>query len=186
MTDRLVYSVGQLSKLFGLSDRRVQQLAKENVVVKAGRGKYDLLESVRGYVKYVNELIPNKQSTEAGAVIASIDADAERAKLLKHKARIAKQEADTNDGLLVNKEDEKRAAFKLGRNLRNNLMNLPNRISHELAVDTDVDSVYARLEKEIIESLIEVSKLKETEDEEACGFDLPVEIDADCSYRLWV
>lgn len=40
-----------LAQLFGVSERRVQQLAKEGVIPKAERGEYPLLASVKSYVK---------------------------------------------------------------------------------------------------------------------------------------
>lgn len=47
--------VGTLSKLFSITDIRVQQLAKMGVVVKVAHGRYDLWQSIRGYIKYLQE-----------------------------------------------------------------------------------------------------------------------------------
>lgn len=44
--------VETLAAILGVDARRVQQLSNEGVVRKAGRGQYDLVGSVRGYIKF--------------------------------------------------------------------------------------------------------------------------------------
>lgn len=43
------------SKLFNLTDRRIQQLAKEGIIPKAARGKYPLIGTIKAYVSYLQE-----------------------------------------------------------------------------------------------------------------------------------
>ena len=45
--------IAVIAKLLDLSERRVQQLSREGVIPKATRGQYDLVGSVRGYVRYL-------------------------------------------------------------------------------------------------------------------------------------
>lgn len=44
-----------ISKLLGVSDARIRQLTKENAVVRAGHGKYDLLKSIKAYVAFIRK-----------------------------------------------------------------------------------------------------------------------------------
>lgn len=44
------------AELFNISERRIQQLAKDAIIPKAGRGRYPLLGTVRGYVDYLQLL----------------------------------------------------------------------------------------------------------------------------------
>lgn len=76
--------VGTLAKLFDLTEVRIQQLVGEGVVFKAGRGKYDLWKSIRGYIKYLQ----NYRVHQQGAL------DAEKTDLEKEKLRKTKEEAD--------------------------------------------------------------------------------------------
>lgn len=46
-------SVATLAKLFDLTDRRIQQLARDGVIPKATRGKYPLVPAIQGYIKYL-------------------------------------------------------------------------------------------------------------------------------------
>ena len=47
--------IGVIARLLDLSERRVQQLSREGVIPKAERGQYDLIGSVRGYVRYLRD-----------------------------------------------------------------------------------------------------------------------------------
>jgi len=46
-------NVETLSRMLGLTERRIQQLAKENTLKKDGRGDYNLTESLLSYVKHL-------------------------------------------------------------------------------------------------------------------------------------
>lgn len=44
-----------MARLLNLTERRLQQLAKEGIVPKAGRGMYPLASTVRAYVSYLQQ-----------------------------------------------------------------------------------------------------------------------------------
>jgi len=72
------YPVKTIAKLLDLTERRVQQLARDGVIPKADNGRYDLVQAVRGYIKYLRD---RAQGNGAPA-----DAHAERARLTRLKA----------------------------------------------------------------------------------------------------
>jgi len=45
----------QLCRLFNLTSARIGQLAKDGIIVKSGRNKYDLWRSVRGYIEFLQK-----------------------------------------------------------------------------------------------------------------------------------
>ena len=49
-------SVAVLAKLLDLTERRIQQLAKQGILSKTAHGKYDLLTAVREYVRYLHQM----------------------------------------------------------------------------------------------------------------------------------
>ncbi len=59
--------IGVIAKLLDLSERRVQQLSREGVIPKATRGQYDLIGSVRGYVRYLRDQAAKAQAAPRGA-----------------------------------------------------------------------------------------------------------------------
>ena len=74
--------IGVIARLLDLSERRVQQLSREGVIPKAERGQYDLVGSVRGYVRYLRDQAVRAQ---AGAP----DYAAERARFIEACATAA-------------------------------------------------------------------------------------------------
>jgi phage terminase Nu1 subunit (DNA packaging protein) len=55
----------QLCRLFNLTSARIGQLAKDGIIFKTGRNKFDLWRSVRGYIEFLQ-----RSKTEGAAHIA--------------------------------------------------------------------------------------------------------------------
>jgi hypothetical protein len=66
-----------------------------------------------------------------------------------YQARLAKLDFEERSGKLVEVDKVKADAFKVGRTIRDSLLNLPDRIAHELAHETDPAAVHQRLAAEI-------------------------------------
>nr|WP_220467464.1 MULTISPECIES: hypothetical protein [unclassified Wolbachia] len=77
----------------------------------------------------------------------------ERGKLLEAKAK-------AEIGELVAVEEVKRDAFNVARVVRNNLLNIPNRVSALLASLSDTEKIHMALTEEITNSLQELSNIK--------------------------
>ena len=75
--DNLVSSP-ELAELFGVTDRYIRMLAKDEIVKKSGtRGKYLLAESIKGFIAFLRES-------------SSADVDLKEVKLKKETEKIAK------------------------------------------------------------------------------------------------
>nr|WP_253309296.1 hypothetical protein [Rickettsia endosymbiont of Ceutorhynchus assimilis] len=77
----------------------------------------------------------------------------ERGKLLEAKAK-------AEIGELVAVEEVKSEAFNVARVVRNNLLNIPNRVSALLASLSDTEKIHETLTEEITNSLQELSNTK--------------------------
>ena len=75
-----LYPAKTIAKLFNLTERRVQQLAKEGIIPKAERGKYELIGAVQGYVKYLQDRAVGQHEA------APTDLNAEKVRLTKAQA----------------------------------------------------------------------------------------------------
>ncbi len=83
--------VGTLAKLFNLTDIRVQQLAKMSVCVKVAHGRYDLWQSIRGYIKYLQE---RQKGLNTGMGTGD---DADPDSYAKHRTRLYRARADKEE-----------------------------------------------------------------------------------------
>lgn len=68
-------------------------------------------------------------------------------------ARLAKLEFEEKSGLLVNADAVKNEAFKLARIVRDGILNIPDRLSAELAAESDTFTVHKRLTDELRKAL---------------------------------
>lgn len=66
-----------------------------------------------------------------------------------YQARLARLEYEERSAKLVDVDKVKAEAFKVARMVRDGMLNLPDRIAHELAHETDAAAVHRRLSDEI-------------------------------------
>ena len=66
-----------------------------------------------------------------------------------YQARLAKLDYEERSGKLVAIDQVKASAFKVARTVRDGLLNMPDRVAHELAHETDAAKVHQRLSMEI-------------------------------------
>jgi phage terminase Nu1 subunit (DNA packaging protein) len=114
--------IGVIARLLDLSERRVQQLSREGVIPKAERGQYDLIGSVRGYVRYLRDQAIKAQ---AGAP----DYAAERARFIRARADLAEMEAEEKRRSLIAAEQIEAAWIAVLALLRARLLALPDRLA---------------------------------------------------------
>ena len=88
-----LYPKETIATLLNISERRIEQLVKQKIIPKAGRGVFDLGPTVQAYVRYLQGLC-------SGAIKASEPSELDRrlmeARVLEResKARQAKYRAD--------------------------------------------------------------------------------------------
>ena len=114
--------IGVIARLLDLSERRVQQLSREGVIPKAERGQYDLIGSVRGYVRYLRD---QALKAQAGAP----DYAAERARFIRARADLAEMEAEEKRRSLIAAEEIEAAWIAVLALLRTRLLALPDRLA---------------------------------------------------------
>jgi len=114
--------IGVIARLLDLSERRVQQLSREGVIPKAERGQYDLVGSMRGYVRYLRD---QALKAQAGAP----DYAAERARFIRARADLAEMEAEEKRRALIAAEQIEGAWIAVLALLRTRLLALPDRLA---------------------------------------------------------
>jgi len=114
--------ISVIARLLDLSERRVQQLSREGVIPKAERGQYDLIGSVRGYVRYLRD---QALKAQAGAP----DYALERARFIRARADLAEMEAEEKRRSLIAAEQIEAAWIAVLALLRTRLLALPDRLA---------------------------------------------------------
>lgn len=120
--DNLVSSP-ELAELFGVTDRYIRMLAKDEIVKKSGtRGKYLLAESIKGFIAFLRES-------------SSVDVDLKEVKLKKETEKIAKDielkaiKISELKNELHSADIVKKVMTVMLTNLKGKLLAVPNKIA---------------------------------------------------------
>ena len=145
------YPGSTIAKLLNITERRVQQLAKEGIVVRDGKGKYDLVGSVRGYIKYL-------QDRSLGKECAPIDSHIEKARLLRAQADKTELEVKALQKTLVPVAQLKMSWMMMLSAFRSRMLSIPAKSAHLLAPIDDNAEIERILRELIYEGLTELSE----------------------------
>jgi predicted transcriptional regulator len=148
-------TVTEFAKLIGVSSTAVSHAISKGrmpLSVEEGSNGKKLIDAKIG----VEEFNQNKKrgavnfSEKKGrrTVDASEAADSEK-KLKHYKAELARIEVEEAENRLVDAEKVKRQAFKISRAVRDAMLNIPDRLSAELAAEKDQFNIHQRLTSEI-------------------------------------
>lgn len=123
-----------IGKLFDLSDRRVQQLAKEGVLPAASTRpyKFDLLPTVKAYIKYLSDKANGKEAKNADTAKAEADKLRAEADLKQSKAKIAEMQLKELEGKMHRSEDVEAMTNDLVYAVRSMIMALPGRLAMDV------------------------------------------------------
>lgn len=123
-----------IAMLFEVSERRVQQLAKEGVIIATKQGnanRYDLRPTVQRYIRYLSEKAYGKEANQ-------VDAEAEKRKLVadadfkRSKADMAALQLKELEGKMHRSEDVEAVMTDLVYNIRSMIMALPGRLAVDI------------------------------------------------------
>ncbi len=162
---RMLVPVAHLAKLFNLTERRCQQLAADGIIPKSERGKYHLVESVIGYVKFLQERAYGKSETLR-------DSHSERTRLIMHKANLAELEHAERTGALISAEGVYSQDFQIGHILKTNLLSIADRVSAVLAAETCAAACHKVIYDEVNESLLAAVENMHCTDAELTDMDI--------------
>ena len=143
------FNIEAIAKLLKLSERRVQQLAKDNIIPKAERGKYDLVSSVHGYIDFLK--------AKAGGDFTAEEVLKNKNKLLKAKAEIAEIEKQKATGELIPKEEVKRTWLELVHKIKQKLLSIPNKVAPVVATVKNISEIKLILQDKLYEALYEIT-----------------------------
>ena len=142
--------ISVITSLLDLSERRVQQLSRAGVIPKAARGRYELIGSVRGYIRHLRDI---NIKSETGTV----DYGTERARLIKAKADLAEMEASQMRGDLLPAPDVTAAWTEIVALMRARLLVLPDKIAPVVHETTSLNQTRDVIKKAVYEILTEIA-----------------------------
>lgn len=144
--NRFIVSTTDLCEILDLSPRRIQQLTKDNALVRISRGKYDLPESIRAFIEYSTDKPDeelNKTTEEA----------------LWTRARRQKAELDLQimKGELHRSDDVERVMNNMLSVFRTRVLAIPSKVSHRVVGETEIAVVKGIIKEAVIDCLAVLS-----------------------------
>lgn len=141
-----------LANVLGVADRTLRDLAERGLVVKAGRGSYELAASVRRYCEHLREIAAGRGG-EAGV----LDLTAERARLAKEQADAQAIKNATLRGELLPAADVERRWREVLAGVRSRMLAVPSRTRQALAHLTATE--VAVIDREVRDALGEAARV---------------------------
>ena len=151
-----------IAKLFGVTERRVQQLAKEGIIPAVSQRpyKFDLLPTVQTYIKYLSDKVNGREQKSVDNVQAEADKLRAEADLKRHKADIAEMQLKELEGKMHRSEDVEAMTNDLVYTIRSMIMALPGRLAMDVMQATNPAEASALMRNECAKILTELSGYK--------------------------
>ena len=150
--DSLTVSAAVLGGIFGVTDRRIRQMAEEGIIVRAAKGRYNLVESLKNYILSLK--LAAEGATMEGPD-GKIDIDEEKALHERVKRHISELKLQTMKGELHKAEDVERVMSDMLAAFKTRVMNIPSKVAPILE-DRDAGYIKDRLTNEVVEALNEL------------------------------
>ena len=138
-----------LCKLFGLSSRRIEQLAQDGIVNGTGNpAKYNLVEAVQGYTESLKASARKRSTTKDNPELEKDKLEGE-ARIKQAKAEMAELELKELQGELHSAEDVEAITTDHVLYFRSMLMALPGKLAVDLAGTHTAAEQSARVKQEV-------------------------------------
>lgn len=133
LTDKILVSKQFIAQIFGVSTRRVAQLAEEGIIVGEGKPtKYDLLPTFERYTKYLADKAYGREKKNKDANLETRRLEGE-ARIKQAKAEIEELKLKELRGELHRSEDIEAITTDSALYLRSMIMALPGQLAVDLS-----------------------------------------------------
>lgn len=157
-TEAIVVAPKVLEIAFGIGERRVRQLAQENILVKSRRGRYLLIESVSNYIVHLKANNDLKNHVED----KKIDYDEERAIHENVKRQKAELELRKMQNMLHEAKELEKVMADMLYNFRVKILAVPSRFAPALANEHDPVVINQLLKETMNQTLTEEDEYEDS------------------------
>lgn len=127
--DNITVSADVLSQICGISERRVRQIAEEGRFVRASKGRYKLMESLKIYIISLKVAADSKNIENTDG---ELDLDEERAMHERVKRHMSELKLQTMKGELHKSEMVKTVMMDMLSRFRTKILAVPAKVSPKL------------------------------------------------------
>lgn len=150
--DSLTVSAAVLGNIFGVTDRRIRQMAEEGIIVRAAKGRYNLVDSLKNYILSLKLAVDSNDSDNPDG---ELNFEEEKALHERVKRHISEMKLQTMKGELHKADDVRHVMTDMLSSFKTRMMNIPAKVSPVLE-DRDAGYIKERLTSEVTEALNEL------------------------------
>lgn len=145
----------EIGRWIGISGQKVRMLSDKNIVVKLGRGKYDLEQSILNYCAHLREVAAGRMGRNK-----EIDLVEENAKLKRAQREETELKIERLRGNLVDRAEIQPAFDTFGQIVRQHMLSMPSRARQRLSHLTGHDE---KVLQEIVRDILEEASVNRIE-----------------------
>lgn len=147
-----------IAKLFDLTERRVQQLAKDGILPVASKRpyKFDLLPTIQAYIRYLSGRLANKDKDKDYSA-AEFDKLRAEANIKQSKDKIAEMQLKELEGKMHRSEDVEAVMEDLVYTIRGLILGMPGRLAMDVTQATSAAEASAVIRAECNKILNELA-----------------------------
>lgn len=149
---KITVSAAVLGNIFSVKDSRVRQMAREGIIERVAKGRYNLVDSLKNYILALKVAA---EGSGIDALDSDINIDEEKALHERVKRHISELKLRTMKGELHKSADVERAMADMLAAFRTRILAIPSKIAPTLE-DRDVNYIKDRLLAECTEALSEL------------------------------
>lgn len=150
--DSLTVSAAVLGNIFGVTDRRIRQMAEEGIIVRAAKGRYNLVDSLKNYILSLKLAVDSNDSDNPDG---ELNFEEEKALHERVKRHISEMKLQTMKGELHKADDVRNVMTDMLSSFKTRMMNIPAKVAPVLE-DRDAGYIKERLTSEVTEALNEL------------------------------
>jgi phage terminase Nu1 subunit (DNA packaging protein) len=150
--DGVIVGTAIICDLFGLSSRRVRELAHEGIFDRVKNGSYELVPTTKKYINYLKIKSDGKIDNNSSEQNYLLE------KMLHEKAKrqIAELELAQMKGTMHKAEDVEKVMGNMLTAFRTKILNIPTKIAPHLIAQNEISLIQDIIQKEIYEVLTEL------------------------------
>lgn len=142
-----------LEKIIGVSDRRIRQLAEENIIIRAAKGRYRLMDSITNYILTLKVAM---EANDTKSPDGEIDLEEEKAIHERVKRHISELKLQTMKGELHKSGDVERVMTDMLVSVKARLLSMPTKLAPILVSRNDIDFIRKTINREVLDALNEL------------------------------
>ena len=124
--DSLTVSAAVLGNIFGVTDRRIRQMAEEGIIVRAAKGRYNLVDSLKNYILSLKLAVDSNDSDNPDG---ELNFEEEKALHERVKRHISEMKLQTMKGELHKADDVRHVMTDMLSSFKTRMMNIPAKVA---------------------------------------------------------